>query len=212
MTWFAIATKPSASRIAVRSHYNRGPRNGLHVFREPLASGELAIEYELAAHGFTAYLPVETRDLIHHRTKKLITRRFPLLAGYVFVENPHDWVSLQNLTCVIGALGSGGVPIVINQIDIDRLKEAEAANMESVERSRRARLEKSKQVTRRNAMKSFPVGIEVEINHPVIGRQFAKVTGTGRDNTVKAMAEFLGGLVPVEVPRDAVTAIESEDA
>lgn len=207
MTWFAISVNPSANRPAVRSHYTRGPRNGLKVTREPLLSGILAIEHDLASRGFASYMPVETIELIHQRTKKLIVRRAPLLSGYVFVRDPHDWIALQDIPGVVGALGSAGIPIVIRQSDIDALMAAEAENAAMIETKRRTRLEQAKRMSRSRASKALPDGTKIEINHPVLGKRSATVTGVTGRNTVKAMAEFLGGLVPVEISFDAVTEI-----
>jgi transcription antitermination factor NusG len=204
MTWYAVRITPKASREAVRLRYFRGKRNGLHVVRQPVEN-KFAVEQDLLEQGFTCYSPIETLEIIRHRTKKLATVRRLLLPGYVFVQNPHDWQALTEVRGIAGVLGSGGIPIIIRDKDIADLKQSEAENEEAIVFARWKREEEARRLTRRILSGNYPKGMRVTITHAVIGRQQAHIVSTTGRMTVKVMAEFLGGLVPVEVPLASIS-------
>ncbi len=77
--WYAIRTAPGTQR-------------------SPSLTGDLPqqrrkddcsiIERNLRNEGIDVFMPCIRRDVIHHRTRKWIDKRFPLLVGYVFVNLP----------------------------------------------------------------------------------------------------------------------------
>ena len=65
----------------------------------------------LTGAGYEAYLPLMRRDVVHHRTKKVVTKEFVLFNRYLFVAQPAegaDWFRLRRCDGVEAVLGSGG--------------------------------------------------------------------------------------------------------
>lgn len=203
MTWYAIAISPSATRPARTVHLSRGPRNGLRTASR-YSETKFQIERDLADCGFHSFVPADTLSIRDRKNGGYVLRRFPMLRGYAFILNPHDWASLEAVKGVCGLLGSGDVPIRIPDHEIASLSLAETNSRQLAEQAESMRSAKLKRLSRAMASKAFPKGMEVEIDHPTLGLQRATIqSATGR-KTIKAMAHFLGGLVPVEIPLASV--------
>jgi transcription antitermination factor NusG len=164
----------------------------------------LEIERDLKSIGCPYFVPVETRDIIHHRTKRVMTRRFPLLPGYAFVRAPVPWPALEALPTVAAILGIDGQPIPIMQSDLDALVTAQENADDRLDHERQRRKEAARKLTRSRANGIYPEGSSVTITHDLMGKVPARVTGATGRKTLKVVAEFLGGMVPVEVPIDSV--------
>ncbi|MDH3232215.1 MAG: hypothetical protein OEQ29_01720 [Alphaproteobacteria bacterium] len=161
------------------------------------------IEIALGRSGFEFYLPIERRIIFHHRTKKLIRKRFPLLPGYVFVANVSNWPALCDVDGVVSVLGTCGAPLKIPMTDMARLDHAEATINEEIEQAQ-ARLEMShRRMTSRRLARMFPPGssVCVKTGHIIAGL-VGKVTATTGRKTVRATFDILGDMVPVEIAFD----------
>lgn len=157
------------------------------------------IELEMDRADIECFNPTELKQLVHHRTKKPIHRRFALIPGYVFVTGNFSWPDLKAVKGVQEVLGTREEPLPINNTAIEQLRLAEAALFEKFLRLERARLMKQSHFSANHLSKLFPKNSLVRIHGDLWGGTQAKVTGTTGRHTVKAMVEILGGMVPVEI-------------
>lgn len=125
MTWYAIAISPSATRPVRTVVLSRGPRNGLRKTVTTTHS-KFQIERDMADAGFLAFVPKDSLSIRDRKNGGDTLRSFPMLRGYAFVKDPHDWPSLEAMRGVAALLGSGGIPIRIHDHEIASLRLAEA--------------------------------------------------------------------------------------
>lgn len=203
LNWYAIQTAPGAFRQTTSRTVQAGPHGGRHMVCT--TNAETAIEAELSRAGISFYIPFEPRQIIHHRTKKLMERRFPILPGYAFVEDVGDWPALEALQSVTAILGGmDGRPISIPASDVDKLRKVEELAVLAYFEERKRIAEARKKLTRKRAAGMYPKGSRVEVSHETLGHRVGSVIGATGRKTVKVMAEMLGGMVPIEVPVDSV--------
>lgn len=203
MTWYAITISPSSMHISKHIRLQRGPRGGLKRIAM-YDDAFFQIERDLAAEGFNSFVPSETKIIRDRKNGGHILKRFPMLRGYAFVKNPHDWMALTGIAGVQGVLGSGNTPLRIQDADIAVMRLAQEDSRQQRQQEQSALAARHKRLTRTAARAALPRGMQIEIDHPQLGIRLATVeSATGR-GTVKAIAEFLGGLVTVEVPVESV--------
>lgn len=166
------------------------------------------IECELDRTGIQHFNPTELRRHIHHRTKKPIHKRWPLLPGYAFVTGDFDWPSLKAVKGVVEVLGDRDAPVVIPPIAIEGLQIAEAALFDKFIKSEiRARFGKTT-IDQRRLARLFPKGSLVRVHADHWGGLMAKVEAvTGRES-VKVMVEILGRMTPVEIGAEHLERVE----
>lgn len=126
MTWYAIRTAPGSQlpqrefkAVVTRS------RKGYRIDRT--VNPDLSmIERSLDHAGIRHWMPAEKR-LQRDRRKTHVwrTRRFALMVGWVFVQDP-DWYKLYDVPGVLGVVGHDGVPLPIDILDILKVRSAEA--------------------------------------------------------------------------------------
>jgi len=186
--WYAVRLKPGAARPS--KHDERYTN----------------IEFALGSAGIEHYMPLERREIIHHRTKKPIDKSYPLIPGYAFVYDVEDWLDLHRTDFVAGVLGVQGTPLRLPSQEIDEIRSAEAVILEEYERAkakRRAEEDaKEKHVPQRKARMLYPAGSTVSIDrsHMLLGGYTGTVKeATGRD-TIKAIVQTLNGMVTAELP------------
>ena len=80
--------------------------------------------------GFSVYAPKLRKVIIHHRSKKVLTREFPMLVGYVFVEldakhPPFGFV--RECDGVRGFVGVTNTPTPLADIHMQALQEIEGS-------------------------------------------------------------------------------------
>jgi len=89
--WYAIRVKPGYQRMAARDE--RLPEHR-HL--------ETIIERNCRDGGFGIFMPSFRVETKHHRTNKIIEKRFPLLVGYAFVDLPR--LNFEELRGVDGVM------------------------------------------------------------------------------------------------------------
>lgn len=189
--WYVVHTAPGAQRACA---YDSRMTN---------------IEHTLQTAGIAHYMPIEMTEVVHHRKKKIIEKRRPLIPGYAFVTDIRDWLSLSRCDGVASVLGVQGEPTPITDLEIFKLRLAEAEIYRTFEKKRafrieqeRLKAEKANGVSLAKARGMFPAGAPIIIsdrNHHLAGAHGRVRAATGRQ-TVKAMIETIGGMMNVELP------------
>jgi transcription antitermination factor NusG len=223
VTWHAIRTSPGAQQpqrefVVEPTKLSKDGRpigKGYRIVPS-LNPGVSAIERSLADNGFRFYMPcdkIAVRD--RRKTGVWTTRRFPLLRGYVFVHDPHDWRLLDEMPGVVAIVGSkGGEPYSVDLLDIIRLRSIEAVKTAEADEAvaKRNRLRGAKASTAlkatakliARAKRQIGPGSRVDVLWgKAIGRQ-ATVIGWEDDGRLKAIADGLDALGAISVPVDAV--------
>lgn len=191
--WYAVKTRPGTQRQAK-------PRIGEGADRK----GEFIIERNLRDAGFEVFMPSTYREIRHHKTEEFIVKRFPLMVGYSFVNQPRSFYDLAEVEGVSAILGVAGMPMRISTASVGSIREAEEREVEQMERRRLARIQKEKQLdrklTRREARELFPKNRRITVGgHGYLAGMSGFVTDATGRNTIKAMIETLNGLIPVEL-------------
>jgi transcription antitermination factor NusG len=200
MNWYAIETTPNAFRPNVtlrRELANlKTGRTELVRVRDP---DTWLIEASLSKAGVDFYIPVERREIEHHRTKAKLAKRFPLITRVAFVANVTDWQMVEELDGVQGVIRSVQLtPIRIpersiealrgmeEEIRLARIAEAEAANM-----------------TREKLAERFPAGTRVRIKAGPLAGMTANAIAVTKKNEIRIMVEgLLGRNIDTAAPFD----------
>jgi len=194
-TWYAARTSSNALR-----HPSRYARIGNGRMRPVACSVRTVVEASLDEAGLRYLLPMEVKTLTHHRTKRPITRRFPLMPGYVFVADIRDFRAFEDLDGVAGVIRVCGQPVRVPVSAIEQIEAAqEAINSEN------AAIWKARNAKPKALAAIYPSGSRVAIagGHALAGWQ-ATVVGVTARRTIRTMIEFLGGEVEAELPVDVV--------
>lgn len=189
--WYALRLKPGAARP--------------YRHDERLTN----IEWSLKREGIECYMPMELAMKIHHRTKKSIDKRFPLIPGYAFIQAIQDeqnWKKVAECDFVASIIGIGGTPLPLPTAQIEIIQMAEKSLRDIYEYQKAARAyeeaRRLQKVTQRVAAQQYPAGGVVTISdqHRLFaGRRATIVAATGR-NTIKAVIETLNGMANAEIP------------
>jgi hypothetical protein len=188
--WFCIRLKPQAQRPAKQ---------------DPRVTN---IEFSLRQEGFEYYMPIERREIIHHRTKRPIDKQYPLIPGYAFVCDVGDWLRLNQCDFVAGVLGVRGTPMPIMPTVIDAVRDAEAVILSEYERQKAMRRQREKEqadrlqhIPQRRARQMYPAGTPIVIDrtHVLLGGMKGRVVDATGRQTVKAVVETLNGMVNAEL-------------
>ncbi len=192
MSWYAIKTRPGTQRPAT-------PRIGEAEDRK----GEFIIERNLRDADIEIYMPSFRKDIKHHRTKELIERRFAMIVGYSFVYLPTgDFYRLSRVEGVTAILGVAGYPLRISDFEVASIRQAEDMAGSALQRERDARKKRSRKQLQEEFPKDFKVRIAPE--HRLVGGMLATVLDVTGRNTIKAVVEYLGGLVHVDLPLELI--------
>lgn len=193
--WYALRLKPGASRP--------------YRHDERLSN----IEWAMKREGMECYMPMELAMKIHHRTKKSIDKRFPLVPGYAFmqaVSDDQNWKKVRECDFVASIIGVGGTPLPLPSAQIELIQMAEKSLREVYEYQKAARAyeeaRRLQKVTQRVAAEQFPAGGVVTITREhrlFAGRRATVIAATGR-NTIRAVIETLNGLANAEIPIELV--------
>lgn len=182
--WYIIATNPQAEEKAAKS---------------------------LREVGYRVYIPKMRKTIIHHRTKKLIDRRFKLFNRYIFMSvdpaNPPK-VSPKDCDGVYEILGVklDGKPCEIPRETVRTIMLAQwHREFDNITEDAKTRKELSK--------KRFGVGSEFRVrsNNPFTGfyGTVTKIKGRG---VVKAMLDVFGRSVPIEFEPEDIEPLTAKAA
>lgn len=166
-----------------------------------LFTGQTVVERSLREAGISFYLPFEHKTIVHPKTKKKITRDFPLMPGYGFVENVSNFEALRKCNGVTDVIKSAGFPVPIRRDLVKEVMDAEAAVNAEHERKEAARAAREAMGTRATVAQAFPVNstARVKQGHLLAGQEVFINAATGRA-TIKGVIEALNGMsVEIEV-------------
>lgn len=167
----------------------------------------------LRAAGYEVYLPKMRKDMIHHRTKAVITREFVLFNRYLFAAQPAtgaDWYTLRSSEGVECVLGVDGVPMPVPAASVEAFRNAEidmqfddtkAARLHRGEIERTHELELRKRFKARRSVRV--------LNGPFGGFAGQVESITGR-LTIKAMILIFGRMTTVEFAPADLEPIDSK--
>lgn len=147
--WYAIRTVPGAQKpqreytVEPTSLDKNGVARGKGYRIVPSLNPNLsAVERSLSLARFQYWMPSEKRLVRDRRHTDLWkVRRFALMVGYVFINDPRDFDKLEEVPGVAGVVrNANGDPLSIDFLDILKVRSAEAdAEVEFDKRSRMAR-------------------------------------------------------------------------
>jgi len=166
------------------------------------------IEYSLQNAGIEHYLPSERKEVIHHRRKVWIDKRYPLIPGYVFIANVEDWLKFHKCDFIASVLGVQGTPISIPESSIDMLRKAENDIFEMYQyrkalriQAEKAKEERKKHIPQSKARVLYPAGstVVVDKTHFLLGGYKGRVVDATGRQTIKLMVETLNGIVAAEL-------------
>ena len=189
-TWYAVRTAPGAQRPDKRD--DRFTK----------------LERELTDHGFDCYQPMEMRDIVHHRSKKLITKSYPLIPGYAFVTGVTNFWALSECKTVSGVLGIEGEPMTIMPREIEAIREAERSIFEELATERRRRAMARRKVTRRTLAGSYPSGTPIVVTEGFLANERGMVQAVAGRGKIRLTLERLGNLGVIEL---AATDVRIDD-
>jgi transcription antitermination factor NusG len=178
--------KPGASREAPRR---------LFIGLDRL--GENVAERGVRDAGFRCFYPRYRKEIVHHRTRKLITRSFPLFATYIFVELPTanaEWV--RDCDGIAYLLGCDGAPLHVD----DEKAEIEASVLDLTYDETREARKRHKRDARSEMERRFPIGAfaAVKLSHPAMGGLPVQISGHGRKGKIEALVSLFGRLTPCQ--------------
>ncbi|MBX5063302.1 transcription termination/antitermination NusG family protein [Rhizobium lentis] len=156
--WYAIRTAPGTQRMA------------RHVEDAPISRiGESIIERNLRNEGISVYMPAYWYESIHHRTRKVIQRRLPLLVGYAFVNLENmNFEQVRAVDGVVCFLRSEFGPIRFSGDDLSIIAAEELTRRQAFRRERITRIQKETESQamqiRGNLRKILPKGRGNRIN------------------------------------------------
>jgi transcription antitermination factor NusG len=188
--WHCIRLRPGAAQI---SRQDRRLTN---------------IELSLNREGIEHYMPMERKELMHHRTKIWEDKRYPLIPGYAFVANVTNWAKLKDCDFVAGVLGNSESPIPIPASSIELIRQAETEIEQRHQGYKWARLqrEREKEERKRHIPQSkarvlYPAGstVVVDKTHFLLGGYKGRVVDATGRQTIKLMIETLNGIVAAEL-------------
>lgn len=195
--WYVLKLKPGAARRAKARISPPVPE-----WRRE----ESVAERSLRDLGVTAYLPRMKREIRHHRTKRRITRSFPLFSGYCFAVIPAhiEWRDVKEADGIAGAIGFGGDPLIMPEGDVERLQATEAAHLWDETREGRFARGEEFPDKRETARRLFRRGTAIVIEDGPFAGLRAAVERVETSGEVKALVSIFGRLTPVVLPIDVI--------
>ena len=217
--WYAIRLASGAFQPAKRYWVEKGPEGGRYLRYEDLK--RTVIVNSLDHLDIDYYIPMIGEAYIHHRTKKPKTRFKPMIPGYGFVRGAIDQDQIEGAKGVHSIMrhGHGYPALVVPETDIMRVQLSEKAldrefkadlknmRLKRINNWRRGKLSKYR-VTKNQAEEQYPAGalFKVKSGHYLEGYTGRIEGHTGR-NTIRSIAQLLGGDIPAEFKLDQIELI-----
>lgn len=190
LSWYVVRTAPGAQRPDPR---------------DPRFS---RVELELTEKSFSCYMPIEVKDIIHHRTKKQIAKWFPLIPGYVFVQGVTDFEKLEKSRGVAETVRVQTRPIVLQQAEVDLIRLAEMAVFDELANSRVASMLASRRLSGRAMADVYPSGAQVMVKADgFLAGELGRIAATTGRQTVKIILDRLNNLGTIELSVDDISLI-----
>lgn len=180
-TWYAVRTAPGAQRPDKRD--DRFTK----------------LERELTDHGFDCYQPMEVWETPHHRSKKILVKKKPLIPGYAFVTGVTNFWALSECKTVAGILGIEGEPMTIMPREIEAIREAERDIFEELATERRKRAVARQKVTRRTLAGSYPSGTPIVVAEGFLANERGMVQAVAGRGKIRLTLERLVNLGVIEL-------------
>lgn len=209
--WYAVRTAPGAQRSPSIMDELPDRREGKYLS---------LIERNLDRAGIEHFMPSFRRDVIHHRTKKWIDRRFPVFIGYCFVNLPkQNFAKVEEVDGVIGFVRSSCTspngkdvhlaPALFPEGIIGKLRFVEFEMEQDLRRGRISRLQdqsdlermKGSRPTRSELNAFFTKGRRLHLNRqsPVADLPARVLSITSR-GAIRAVVETLTGERREDIP------------
>lgn len=168
MRWYAVRTNPKCEDRALSS---------------------------IAAEGFEAYAPKARKHIVHHRTRVLTPKVYPMLVGYALVSLPSAAHASHIRGCdgVKAVLGVNGVPLPLPTREFEAIRSAEARMDELFLRRERELLRKDH---------NFKPGDRVHFSRGAWKGFEATVMDGRSKRAISVMMQVFGGMTEVEAPVD----------
>lgn len=179
MAWYIVQTNPNSERKAAR---------------------------EMRRRGFGVHIPRLVTLKIHHRTKKPILKRRPLMTGYVFMrfKGPENWYELRQCQGVKGVLYVDGHPFRMDQADVIAIIRAQRYFRYEDRNTRDTRMQMRfggmgvGKARHKVAISRFRVGMDVAAPMTGAERIIARIVAVTKKGTVRAIIRGEGRDIPVE--------------
>ena len=198
--WYVVTARPGWTRRSCQ-------RPGLFGLPDREVT---MIEAALADAGFQNYLPRMKREIIHHRSKRLIVRTFPLFAGYLFAvaQGREELSRLFSVDGVTTVLGSGSMPVPLPPGLVEEIMNAEIDLQFDETREARLRRGEIGKSGRATTRLRFPVGSRIVTRAGTVIPGFhGMVTSVTGRRAIKAVLDGLEHMGEIELP---VKGIERE--
>ncbi|MCO6407347.1 transcription termination/antitermination NusG family protein [Hoeflea alexandrii] len=185
-SWYAVRISGQATRVSHRRIIFTGPKGGSHQYLVPDINQKTNIEVELEHQGIEYFLPMSISEAPHRRKRNvMVTRRAPLLPGYVFVQHVPDWQRLEDAEGVVGVLKCGLDNVRIPSRDIHDLRMIEWQAFCDY-------LDPPEDREKRAVHDRFVEGARYMISHKTYGQIPVTILSITNRNRVKAIADKLG--------------------
>lgn len=149
---------------------------------------------EIRRRGFGVHIPRNAVVKRHHRTKKPIMKRRPLLVGYIFMrfKGPENWYALRQCQGVKGVLYIDGHPCPIAQAEVVALIRAQRsmvyddAQTRGIRKQMRLGKREVSAADRRAKLDRFHRGMNISAPMTAAERVIARIVSITKKGTVKA--------------------------
>lgn len=142
--WYAIRTIPGSQRMARTIDPANDETEDQTMARER-RKGESILERNLRNEGIEVYMPAYWYESTHHRSRKTIRRRLPLLVGYAFVDLAgKSFETVREVEGVICFLRSAHGPVRFSGDDLAIIAAEEFRRRQEFRREALVRMEKEK--------------------------------------------------------------------
>jgi len=148
--WYAVRAKPGTQRMARPLPIAANMTDQERAAAER-RKGESILERQLRQEGIDVFMPAHWNWARHHRTNKLIAKRFPFLIGYAFVHLPRlefeKVRAVDAVMCMLAPTRNSGPVLfpesLISELMMIEFKDAEARRMQEWSDLERVRFNKA---------------------------------------------------------------------